>query len=169
MAVQTSYPSAPEIGLPGMLRDNGPMDAVTGINQEASAVIPFGVAVCFEGAARDDGMLLPDSLADVLAGISLRSLAYDPVVNTADGIAAGGTLTVLTRGRVYVTCEDGCSPGDRLHVRAVATGSEVEGACRASADGSDTIDATTQGVWRSTAAAGQLAALDVDFVNAPPA
>lgn len=169
MAVQTTYTAAPEIGLPGMLRDNGPNDVVTMINQEASSLIPFGTAVCFEGAARDDGALRPDALADVLAGICLRSLAYSPELNTDDGVAAGQTLNVLTRGRVYVVCEDGCSPGDRLHVRAVATGAEVEGACRASADGTDTIDATTQGIWRSTAAAGQLAALDVDFVNAPPA
>lgn len=169
MAVQTTYSTAPDIGLPGQLADNGPNDVVTGINMEASAAMPFGAAVCFEGGTRDDGMLRPAAVEDLVAGIVLRSLAYEVDNLTNDAVNAGGVVNVLVKGRVYVTCEDGCAPGDRLHVRAVTAGAEVAGALLAAADGTDTIDCTTQGIWRTTAAAGALAVLEVDFTNAPPA
>lgn len=166
MAVQTTYTDNPEIGLPGQLRDNGPYDAVTMINREASSAVPFGTAVCFEGGSRDDGALRPDATTDKLAGICLRSLAYNPdTMVDPDSVPAGGVMSIITKGRVYVVCENGCAPGDRLFVRAVAAGAEVEGACRSAADSTDCIDSTAQGIWRTTAAAGAIAALDVDFNN----
>lgn len=168
MAVQTTYPDAPDIGLPGQLRDNGPYDAVTMINMEASASIPFGTAVCFQGSTRDDGALRPDATTDKIAGILLRSLAYNPdTLVDPDSVPPKETLNVLVEGRVYVVCENGCAPGDRLYIRAVAAGAEVEGACRSAADSTNCIDSTNQGIWRTTAAAGAVAALDVDFTNSP--
>lgn len=169
MAVQTTYSTAPDVGLPGMLADNGPNDVVTGINMEATAALPFGTAVCFEGGTRDDGMLAPAANTDVVAGILLRSLAYevDNLDSDVDGPKPKQTLNVLVRGRVYVTCENGCAPGDRLYIRAVAGEGEVAGALLSAADSTDTIDSTTQGIWRTTAAAGGIAVLDVDFANAP--
>ena len=163
--LQTTYGDTPAIGFPGQLADNGPYDAITMINKEASSPMPFGAAVCFEGSTRDKGALRPDATTDVIAGIVLRSLAYAPDTMVDDSVPAGGTINVLRRGRVYVVCENGCVPGDRLYIRAVATGGEAEGALRSATDGTDAIASTTQGVWLSTAAAGQLAVLEVDFVN----
>lgn len=160
--LQTTYSESPAIGFPGQLADNGPYDAITMINKEASATMVFGRAVNFEGSTRDKGALNPDATTDKIAGVVLRSLAYAPDTLVDDGVPAGGTVSVARKGRIYVLCENGCVPGDRLHVRVLGG---TEGALRSAADGVNTIDSTGQGVWLSTAAAGAIAVLEVDFTN----
>ena len=82
------------------------------------------------------------------------------------GLLPGAIMNVLRKGRIWVVCESGCDPDDRLWVRAVAGAGEYLGACENADDSTDTIDCTGQGVWRTTAAAGELAVLEVDFTNA---
>ena len=165
MAVQSTYSSAMAVGLPGMLYDNGPNDVISMINNEATAEMAFGTAVAFEGSTRDKGALAPDATTDIIAGILLRSMTYGEATLGDTGVKPGGVLNVLRKGRVWVTAEQAVAPGDRLFIRAVATGDEVEGALGMEADGTDMIDSTGQGVWLSTAAAGALAVLEVDFTN----
>jgi hypothetical protein len=98
----------------------------------------------------------------------VHSHAYaDDALGTI-GINPGQTLQVLRKGRIWVTVEDGCSPGDRLWIRAVgAVAPEAIGQCNNADDGTDMIDCTNQGVFLTTAAAGGLAVLEVDFTAYP--
>lgn len=163
---QTSYPSSMDPAFAGMLADLDNKKAISMNNGEASAEMPFGVAVCW--GASDDEALLPDATSDVIAGILLHAHSYDPDSQLGDdGVLPDNTISVLRKGTVWAVCEDGCSPGDRLFVRAVTSGAEQEGALRASADSTDCIDCTNQGVWLTTAAEGGLAKLEVDFTNSP--
>jgi hypothetical protein len=167
MAVQTSYSTNLAVAFEGMRADSGPCDVWSMVNNEGSAEIPFGHAVAFEGSTDDQGALSPDALADILAGIVLHSHDYSNSPNGdlgTTGLKPGAALNVLRKGRIWGRCADGCSPGDRLFVRVLGG---TEGELRASADGVNTIDASTQGVWLTTAAAGELAVLEVDFTNTP--
>lgn len=170
MAVQTTYGLNPAIGTPGMLADGAPNDTITMINKEASAAMTFGRAVKFEGSTDDKGALLPAAETDKIAGILIRSLAYAPseldTTGTITAVKPNAVLNVLRRGRVYAVCEDGCVPGDRLWVRAVAGGDpEFLGGLNSADDGTDMVDCTAQGSWLTTAVAGGIAVLEVDFTN----
>jgi hypothetical protein len=168
MGVQTTYNQEPAIGFEGMLADTSPSTIDTGVNVEETASIPFGVAVCFAGGANEKGVKLPSTAddIDVVWGIALHSQAYGRSDLDTDGIKPEATLNILRKGRVKVKCENGCNPGDRLFIRAVATGSERLGALRSAADASDCIDSTNQGVWMTKASADGIAWLEVDFTNA---
>ena len=168
MAVQTTYGTDPAIGIKGQLADSGHHDVIAMVNNEASQEMAFGLAVVFEGSTDDQGALAPDAISETVAGILVHSHRYSNAPSGdlgTTGLKAGAMLDVLRKGRIWVECEDGCSPGDRLFVRAVATGAEEEGACAKAADASDMIDLQGQGIWLTTATAGNLAILEVDFTN----
>jgi hypothetical protein len=145
-----------------MLYDTAAHEVVSMVNAEASAAMLFGQAVCF--GASDNAALSPDATTDVICGLVVHAHSYaaEQLNSARTGVAAEEMLNVARKGRMLVTCEDGCVPGNRLHVRA--TGG-TEGALRASADGANTIALTGQGVWLTTAAAGGLAVLEFDFTN----
>lgn len=174
--VQSTYNLAPPVAFAGMLADVGNNDVVTAKNKESTASMPFGFAVCFEGSTDDKGALNPDATTDKIMGITVHSHAYADTAlglgtagagTAVKGVLPGNTTNVLRKGRAYVIAEEAVVPGDRLFIRVVATGAEVEGALRKSADASDCIDSSSQGVWLSTASAGGLAVLEVDFTNKP--
>lgn len=175
-AVQTTYNLAPPVAFAGMLADIGNNDVVCMINKESAASMPFGFAVCFQGSTVDKGALNPDATTDKIAGLVVHSHAYADTAlglgtagagTAVKGVLPGQTINVLRKGRMWVKVEEAVVPGDRLFIRAVATGAEVEGAIRKSADGTDCIDSSAQGVFLTTAAADGLAVLEVDFTNKP--
>jgi hypothetical protein len=164
MSVQTAYPTNPPARVEGQIYDaDGNEDCQIGINAEATASIPYGRVVQFYNAGGDGAVRLPTTTGDKIKGIAVISHAIDKSDRgelDAVGLDVGAVFNVLREGRVSVICEDGCTEGDRLFVR-VAAG--TMGACRATADGANTIDATAQGQWESTATAGALATLVVNF------
>ena len=86
------------------------------------------------------------------------------------GLKADSVMNVLRKGRIWAIAEDGCVPGDRLWVRCTAgspAGTEFVGSLGNADEGTETIDCTAQGVWLSTASAGGVALLEVDFTNKP--
>ena len=84
------------------------------------------------------------------------------------GVKVGGMLNVLRKGRIWVVSEDGNNIGDRVWVRAVAAGDpEFLGGIVNADDGTDTVDCTNQGVFLTSASAGGLAIVEVDFTNKP--
>ena len=109
--------------------------------------------------------MLPTSESDAICGLVLHSHDYVETLELGDdGVKPGNHLNVARKGRAWVTVNGGCQPGDRLWVRAVsAGGSEILGGCEAADDGTDTIDCTNQGVFRTAAASGELAILEFDF------
>lgn len=170
MSVQTSYGVSMTKAIEGALADTGAHDVVALYNEEASAKIPFGRGVCF--GTEDNGALLPASETDKVVGIVIHANQYTTGSDgelTSDGLIPGAVMSVLRKGRVWVMARTAVTPGDRLWVRAVSsdTGFEVLGGLEDADDGTDMIDCTAQGVWRTTAAQGELAVLEVDFVNKP--
>lgn len=175
---QTSYVNQ-GAGFAGQLLAEFGDGIVSAINSEASLEIAFGCAVKFGGVANvDQSAKLPTAETDKIMGIVLHSHAYSletdvgtgangGAATVRPGIKPGKMMNVLRKGRVLAICEDGCVPGDRLWVRGVSAGDGVEflGGLNNADDSTDTVDCTNQGVWLTTAAAGGLAELEVDFTN----
>ncbi len=178
MGFQTSVLDLPAIGYSGQLVGDD-HDIIMGKNLEVSASMPFGIAVCFKTSSpvTDYDAVLPGS-PTVVMGIVVKSGAYERTWTDADGVIHGdldsvglipkALLNILRKGKILVACPTGCVPGDRLYVRKDAgEASEALGTCENASDESDMIDCTEQAVWLTTAAAGGLAVLDVDFTNKP--
>lgn len=174
MPVQTSVSDAPAVAFAGLLV--GTQHTVHPMkNAEASASIAFGRGVVFKaGGTTDQDAVLPAAEGDKFAGIIVKSDVYDRTYSLADGstggeldstgLRPGSMMNVLRKGQVWAVCEDGCVPGDKLWVRAVAAGDpEFLGGLNSADDGTDMIDATAVGTWLTTASAGGLAILSVDL------
>lgn len=169
MSVQTSYSQDYTQGYAGQKVGNGSFDVEPMRNGEASAEMPFGIAVKHDSTTDErDAALFTAVTGEALAGIILHSHSYD-VDNQLgdDGVLPGYEIMVARRGRVLVPCVDGCNVGDPLFIRAVASGAEQAGELRASADASDCIDMSGYAQWRTSAAAGGLAELEFDFTGFP--
>ena len=172
MSVQTTYATGPAAAIEGQLVDSDDNVIVAMKNNEASAEIAFGRAVAFEGSTDDQGALLPLAAnTPKLAGLVVHSHAYSKSALGdlgTTGIKSGGVLNVLRKGRIWARCTSSVVPGDRLFAqKTVNGGTRPLGKLDNAADGGNSIDATAQGVWMTTAAADGLAILEVDFTNKP--
>lgn len=166
MTAQSTYNQDPTVGIEGALADAGAHDVKAMRNDEASAEMAFGHAVKF--ASTTDGQsakLLTAITGEIVAGILVHANSYPDTALGTVGVKVDEKLNILRKGRIRVKCEDGCDVGDRLFIRAVATGGEIAGALLAAVDGTDTIDSQGQGVWLESAAAGGFSILEVDFTN----
>ncbi len=170
---QTTYGATMAIGIEGQLVGSGPHEVIPCYNDEASAEIAFGRAVKYGATATDNfGVLFPTAETDKIVGITVHSHEYSKGFTGAalgtTGVNAGFPLSILRKGRILVRCEDAVTRGDRLWVRAVgSTPPEYLGGLNNADDGTDTIDCTKQGQWMTSADAGGLAELEVDFLNEP--
>ncbi len=183
--MQTEVLSEFAVATDGLLADSSPMSVSSYTSEEASAGIPFGVCVA-QGDA-DFGAALVAATSDVLIGISVYSNDFEVPFQLVLGDAADPpaayakiqpevTFGVLRKGRVWVRTEEAVSPGDAVRVRGVtssndtgylAANAEQAGAFRTTAD--DTTDCTDISAfarWLTSADAGDLACLEVDFTNA---
>lgn len=178
---QVTYTALPQIGIGGMLQGSLDQDIITLKNTEATASMPFGIAVCWRtsGATSDIDALLPATQSDLVAAIVVHS-HFHPVQFTdiggshgelgATGLVPGTTFNALRRGKVLVPVPSSLTikPSDRLFVRAVSNGaiSTQLGSCENAADSTNMIDCTKQGQWLTTPV-NNLAWLDVDFTAKP--
>ena len=183
MPVQTTYGLNAPIGIVGGIADAGLADGrniAPMVNAEASAAVPYGHAVKVFLATGDgydgfqeanQGAKLPAANTDAVWGLVVHSpVTMDDVTIAAGvfGVAAGGVINVMRRGRMIVKPEasSGVVPGARLYVRAVAGAGEYLGGLRGSADSTDCIPCTNQGVWITKPdAVNGLAILEVDFIG----
>lgn len=175
MTVQSTFGDNPAIGYAGTLDSNLAHDVITMKNAEASASIPFGYAVKFKDTVTTDkDAVLPAAETDKILGIVLRSDTYGVAWTDLDGtvygqldatgVKPGAFLNILRRGRILVTAEDAVEAGDKLWVRCTTGGvGEIIGGLTNADEGTETIDCTAVGTWMSSAAAGGLAWLDVNF------
>lgn len=155
----TSYSLTQGVGIAGARKHNPGDVVIPGANKESTASMPFGRFVCYERSTDDFGMLNPDATTDKLAGVTIHSYDYasDQLglgtagAGTAElGVLPANKVNVLKGGIVLVPCEEDTVPGDPVFVRVVATGAEVEGAVRKSADASDCIDLTGKAEFLSS-------------------
>lgn len=166
---QTDYSLTMAAAFAGMIADDGPTDIASALSEEASAEIPFGVFVAKGAVERT--CELPDASTDLLEGVVVASQRYEPGVGGnigTTGIKPKGPVNVMRSGRVYVKVEEAVVVGDRPHVRyASGAGGTQLGGVRKSAVSMETIDASTQGVFRTAAGAGGFAVLELDMTAKP--
>lgn len=174
MAIQTTYSTGPVKAFAGMKADNSPSTTTVMKNTDVVS-IPFGAIVAYDTSSptSDDDVNLPAASNANLKGIFVHEHDFERTFNLADGSVVGeidsvgltvnGIGALARAGAFFVTCEDGCNPGDRLFVRF--SGGTLGAARSTDAGGSTCIDATTKGQWDSTAAAGALAILRFDFTR----
>jgi hypothetical protein len=174
MSIQTTYTTAPTTGFAGQKADNRPAQYVTAKNAEASASMPFGAIVAFKTSSptSDDDSILPAATTAKLKGVVAWQNDFERTFTLIDGTTVGeldsvgltvGTIFDCARSGVFfVTCEDGCNPGDRLFVRVA--GGTLGAARSTDATGSTCIDATNCGQWLTTALAGGIAVLEFNFL-----
>lgn len=166
---QTSVATSLTRAFAGMLADSGPHDILSGYNGEASAEMPFGVVI--NETTTEQKYELPDAGGDKCRGVVVHSHAYskgpsDPALGTT-GIKAGFPISVLRKGRIYMTVEDGCTAGQRLYTRILAgAGGSQEGAVRTTdPGGGECIDTRAAMETLSSCSAGGVAVVSVDFDN----
>lgn len=163
---QTSISETPTVAIAGALVDlNGNNDVKTYVSEEASAEIPFGVMLK-QGSA-DNGCLLIADAGDVaeFIGVAVHSNAYNKDNELGDtGVKPDVAIGVLQKGTIWVEVEEAVTPLSTVRVRMVATGDEVFGAFRDTAD--DTTDCANIGQFArylTSASAGGLAQLQIDM------
>jgi hypothetical protein len=176
MSVQSTYTVAPQAAFAGMLADDTDNDLQTMVNADAVSM-PFGIVTSFKTSspATDRDAILPvASTGTKLAGIIVHSHDYERTFTLPDGTVAGeldavgltvgAEFAILVRGTVWVKVQQAVVPGDRMFVciaaNTVYTG---KGQLGNADESSNTIDATNIGRFISSAKAGGLAKLQVDF------
>lgn len=164
--MQLTYPTEHSAGFAGMLYDLDYHMIESYASGEASAEMPFGVALKQKVAAGADELaLMPAADTDEIIGILAHQHGYAkggalPELGSV-GVMPGGRLNVVRKGRLWVTVGATVTKGQRAYYQ-VSTKK-----WRASAVGGDTIDATKQAVFRSAGAADGIAVLEVNFVAKP--
>lgn len=177
MSIQTTFNDMPSTAFAGLMTD-GDDHRIYPMKNADVVSMPFGRAVAFKpsGATTDQDATLPANSTDLVAGILVKSDQYDRTYSLAGGgtggeldatgLVVGAMLNIMTEGTVWAICEDGCTPGLRLWIRY--SGGLGLGTCRATdAGGSTCLTANGQGKWLTTATAGALAKLQVNFLNKP--
>lgn len=168
MSVQTTYSINPAVAFSGQKADTGNDDCLSFVNGEASAEIRFGAVVC-QGTAVNEAILPVDANSEAL-GIVVHSHAYHKTQELGTtGLKPNVPMSVMRKGRIWVLCRSGCTAGDRLYARHDISdgGTEFKGAPEDAADASDMLDLSNQGRWMTTASAGEIALLEVDFTSSP--
>jgi hypothetical protein len=158
---QTNYSPGLLPSLPGMLADLNPLVTESGYNSESSAEAAFGAPVRADVLA-DRAFLLSNLATPAIYGLVVHDDSYDPRVELgATGVKSGGKLTILRAGRITVKAGTGAvTKGARAYYQSSSGGWVTTSAM-------DTIDTTKQAVFASSAAAGGICVLEVDFRNAP--
>lgn len=159
---QSTYAQTMTAGFPGMKADLVDDYVRSYVNAEATAEIPFGVAVV-QGAA-DGSAILAVGAGVTWVGVVLHSHNYDPTYDLGTtGLKPKKTMNVLSRGTVWVQVENAVTVNSRAFMRHTAgAGGTQKGAFRGDADTATAIEA--RGCRFLTAAsAGGVAMLECDF------
>lgn len=152
MSVQTTYTREHVVGFPGSIVDAGLKNIITKLAEASS--IGSGLAVT--RGTLDDQALLATATGAEFVGITTSTTAGQADGSDAFVYQENDAMNVLETGRIYVTCEDGCVPGDDVFFRHTAAGLEVLGAFRTDADTAD-ADQITGATFESTAGVGEIA------------
>lgn len=168
MPMQTDYSYAPAVAVEGQLACRYADAEIDSSYNGDVVAINWGRGVEWASGTDDKAVKLPNVETDKIKGITVRShsIAPDPrgELDDANGVKVGGQLNVLVEGEIWVKVHTGCAPGDRLWVRAVVNGAGTFlGGCENADDGTNMIDCTAKGSFRTFAAADGLAKLRVDF------
>lgn len=121
MSVQTSYGSGMPVAFAGMKADSGEDDCRSFSQAEASAEVPFGVAVA-QGASGSKAILPADANSKIV-GVVVHSHDYVPGIQLGDtGIKPKNMMSVMAQGRIWVLVEEAVAVNDPVFVRHTANG-----------------------------------------------
>jgi hypothetical protein len=186
MSLQTDFSINPPLAYEGQLI--GPIelyDIIPAKNAD-SVSIPFGTFVAWKKSSptSDFDVVLPAANTDSIAGVVIHLKSYMPAFSIKDlngatqtagqldanGLVPGTMMAILRRGKIAVksTAAAAVAVDDHLFVGAVTnTTVTLPGKARNSADSTNTIDCSKQGVFLSSGATGTFLELDVNFNNKP--
>lgn len=160
------YLSAPFAGVLGDYRSD--YDIRSYVSEEATAGLPFGIAVC-RGTGDQQCKLLVDANSKII-GLTVHQHAvepyYLPTSPTTSGVAPKGTVGILKKGRMWVLPEQAVVPGDPVYARFTAAAAPLDqlGALRKDDDTTPKAKVMPGGCsFESTAAAASPALVDVNI------
>jgi hypothetical protein len=148
-AVQTSYTTAMRVAFAGQKADMIPATIVSRIVQ--TAALPFGAAA---SQGTGDSQVIPAAGTAVFVGIAIQDNAalgnQSTAPTTVDAYQVGDLAAIMTRGTVWVTTSEAVTAGAPAYV-TLTTGALH-----------DTVGTNPRvGTWRTSAASGALAILEV--------
>lgn len=146
-------------------------DAISRNNGEASDEIPFGVGVTW-GTDKDEQVEHIDAQADILAGISLQSQAYERSIELGTiGVKPGYNLAVARHGVMRVYVDEAVAVGDAVRYRADTNAGAVGAVngpgtfCKSSAAG-HTVLITSGAKWvKGNGGAAGIAHLEINMTS----
>ena len=153
MAVQTTYTREHERGFEGSVVDLSTNNIITKIAE--GGAIGEGRAVV--RGTQDRDAKLPSTSGQEFIGVTTSTTAGQADGSDNFNYEENAPMNVLDFGRIYVFCENGCSAGDDVYFRHVASGTNtVLGRFRTDAD-SSTADQIVGAKFETTVAAGEIA------------
>ena len=164
---QTAYPFTQERGFEGMLYGLVKDGQSTRTLTDPNNAIAFGRAIV-QGTEDDEGKVV-DATGLVVLGVSQHTHAIEPsqVPNAGDAVPANHPFNVLQQGRIWVVVESAVTAGGDVYVRFQNAGADPEsnGRFRGDDDGAsgDVYQLTSGFRWFTSAAAGELAVLEVNL------
>lgn len=135
-------------------------------NSEASAEMPFGICVA-QGSA-DDAAILPAAASAKLVGVIIHSHTYDSRVDFGTtGLKPKTTLSVMSKGSIWVLVEQAVTRGDIGYVRIGTSANDgtktQKGAWRKDADGTARVITVTPTAANDTDYGLRVSVGDDDF------
>lgn len=139
--------------------------------------IPLGSPVSYKpsAATSDIDVVIPATVGAVLAGVVMHSDDYARAWTDNNGtfgeldsvgVVVASTMQVLRLGRIWVTCTNGCTPGQRLFVSFAAGAVYTAKGQMGSVTDTSVLSASQgKGEWLTTATALGAAWLDIDMTN----
>ncbi len=161
---QTSVSDSQSNVFAGVVGDDGPNYIRSYVNEEATEEMAFGTLVV-QGTADGDALL--PTATDQPLGVVVHSHRYAKDNDLGDtGVKPDVMIGVMRRGTIWVQPEEAVVPGNAVRIRITATGVEVVGAFRTTADGTDTA-VITNAEWLTTGSATVPALLEIDMNHEP--
>jgi hypothetical protein len=152
MPIQTAYNFDHTIAIKGQVAGSGVQEDISAY---ATLAVEFGLGVVYDSAnagteSRDAGYVgsspkvkVPTAIGGTFVGVTKRIQKptydrpdfLDVVTGTQDSeYLAGDSITVRTKGRIWVHSEQAVAPGDSVFLRAITNGANVRGNFRKDAD-----------------------------------
>lgn len=163
---QTSISSSMTTAFAGMPYGSREPETDSYINGESSAEIPFGVMVAQGSADNECRLLATGDTVDDFIGITRHSHAYNKTNELGTtGVKPDCLLGVMVRGEAWVLVEEAVTPGSLPLVRIIASGAEIAGSFRDTADASDCIDVSAFCRFKSTSTGAGVVRLEFDMAG----
>lgn len=156
-AQQTSYSLELVKGYAGDLADSRDCE-IRGLRNVTGAEVAYGIFVAH--SSTDELAFIALASGKYVAGILINRIAHE---QTTTGLPDKEMGAVLQKGRAWIVCENGSTPGQPLHVRyAAGAGGSVIGAARSASVSMETIQ-IVNGEWLTVSTAGNIAIASVNM------